>query len=130
MPGFKDALKSYKNRDGAAAPTEAAPVPVNPPEAVKVLEKQTEPETEGKPEPASLEVAKPKATRAPRGSKPKSAEPTASTDSAEPQSGAPSASSAAVEVDGRDVSSSELDYLIALVQRRLPLGVSITITRG
>ena len=83
MPGFKDALKSYKQRDGAAKATEETPVPVNPPEAKAVLTNATEPETEGKAEPAPLEVAKPKATRAPRGSKAKSAEQTESTASAQ-----------------------------------------------
>lgn len=74
MPGFKDALKAYKTN------TNATPA-VNPPEAPAIMEKQTEPETEGKPEPAPLEVGK--KTRAPRGSSKKSAEPAASTDSAQ-----------------------------------------------
>lgn len=74
MPSFRDALKDYKKN---STPTAEAPVvPVNPPEAVNVLETQTEPETEGELEPAPLEVSKPK--RAPRTSKPSSAQPTAS----------------------------------------------------
>jgi outer membrane biosynthesis protein TonB len=115
MPGFKDALKDYKNRTAApAAPAaEPAPVPVNPPEAAKVLETQTEPETEGKAEPAPLEVAKPKAARAPRGSSTKSDVPTESTASAPATGEAPSGAS-------RD----------DLVEALVALGYTVTLTKG
>jgi hypothetical protein len=115
MASFKDALTRYKKPEPAAE----APVPVNPPEAVKVLEEQTVPETEGKAEPAPLEVAKPKATRAPRGSSKKSAEPQEST--------ATEASSPAAPAEPRD---DEMGYAIGIIKRGLPAGVSITIVGG
>ncbi len=111
MASFKDALKNYKATSTTPA-AEATPVPLNPPEAVKVLEEQTVPETEGKAEPAPLEVAKPKAARAPRGSGKKSAEPQASSDT--------EASSAPVQ-GGVDLAriADALERLVYLKEREL-----------
>jgi hypothetical protein len=74
MPSFRDALKNYKTTTAAAPSAET--VPVNPPEAPAIMETKTVPETEGVPEPKAAEPEK--KARAPRGSKSKSTEPTAS----------------------------------------------------
>lgn len=64
MSAFQNALKNYK------AGTPSAP-PVNPPEAVKVLEEQAAPEVAGVPEPKPEVTETPKAarTRTPRAPK-------------------------------------------------------------
>lgn len=114
MPGFKDALKAYK------ANTSATPA-VNPPEAPAIMEKQTEPETEGKPEPAPLEVSKPAAkTRAPRGSSKKSAEPAASTASV-PTTDAPESDTDAImrEADRAGRVSITINGQVVLVEELL-----------
>lgn len=118
MASFKDALKSYKTRnDATSEATPAAPdVPVNPPEAAKVLETQTVPESEGQPEPKTEEPAKEKGKRGrPAGSKNKSSEPTASTASA-PATDAPA--------------SPSTDDVDALVSKLNALGYTVTLTKA
>jgi hypothetical protein len=133
MSSFKAALAAYKK-------TTAEVVPVNPPEAVAVMEEKTVPEVETIVVATDNTVtltgfAAPKAEegpkkRAPRGSSKKSAEPTESTDTA-------SEKEPAREEPTRVRSSSPEGYAegnsladaILLVQSLLPVGSSITINK-
>lgn len=112
--GFRDRIAQY-NKDKNAATVVGAPVthpvsegqpavsseavvPVNPPEASKVLEEQTLPETKGQPEPE-------KKTRAPRGSKKPSEQPK--------------------QPEGSDAANETTEDLVAILKAR---GYTVTLT--
>jgi hypothetical protein len=87
---------------------------VNPPEAVKVLEEQTLPETEGKQEPKAEEPAP--TARAPRGSKKQAEQPAA-----------PAGSEVTSAGDPATAGSADLAGHVLAVSKALPKGCSITI---
>lgn len=120
--GFRDRIAQYnkdKAQNAAISTTEAATgmshalgedvkgvtpiIPVNPPEASKVLEEQTLPETEGQPEPKAAEPEK--KTRAPRGSKKPSEQPK--------------------EPEGSDAANETTEDLVAILKAR---GYTVTLT--
>lgn len=114
--------------------------PVNPPEAATVLETQTRPEVAGEPEPPVVEEAPPaptekpadvKAAEAAKARKPRQSKPKADAPAAPPDgwNNVP-AQTAADAPEPRREDGAELDYLLALVRRRLPAGVTVTITGG
>lgn len=131
---FLDNVKRYNENKGNV-------VPVNPPEAVKVLETKSAPEVAGVPEPAALPSAAPSGLPAPSAASSAASEQltrgqkAAATRAANKAAVAPSVTETPLPTEAASSAAptslgegAELDYLLTLVRRRLPAGVSVTIT--
>ncbi len=138
--GFAERIKAYNAQKDTK---------VNPPEAKTVLETKSEPEVENvKPGlvsatpqlfgDAPAAAAEPSATASAEAPKAKRGRPAGSKNSAkqpEPElttevTSAASSDAPAPTAEAERWAVSELDYLLGLVRRRLPAGVTVTIVGG
>lgn len=130
MPSFRDAVANYK----AAKADPAAPVAVNPPEAVKVLEEQATPEVENT-VPKDPPLAPLPETETVRRSRRTKAEMEAARAAQAPASvvqpvTVPSTAPVAVAspATAQDEQQATVGNLLAALKAAVPAGITVTIT--